>query len=93
MEAIEKHGAMKGFYLAVKRILRCQPLAKGGFDPVPECKDKNHNHDRDSHLLSSERSGNEGSGGYFVDRVPRSVTEINRNLENNIYYNPKEISN
>lgn len=35
LEAIEKHGAFKGFFLAVWRILRCNPFSKGGFDPVP----------------------------------------------------------
>ena len=35
IEAITKYGAVKGSYLAVKRILRCHPFAKGGYDPVP----------------------------------------------------------
>ena len=35
IEAIEKHGALKGGILAVWRILRCNPLSKGGYDPVP----------------------------------------------------------
>lgn len=35
VEAIEKHGALKGGLLAVWRILRCNPFAKGGYDPVP----------------------------------------------------------
>ena len=35
MEAIEKYGAFKGGYLALRRILRCNPLFKGGYDPVP----------------------------------------------------------
>jgi putative membrane protein insertion efficiency factor len=34
-EAIEKYGAFKGSWLAVKRIARCQPFNPGGFDPVP----------------------------------------------------------
>lgn len=36
VEAIETHGAFKGFFLTVYRILRCNPLCKGGYDPVPE---------------------------------------------------------
>ena len=40
IEAIEKYGALKGSYLTTKRILRCNPFAKGGYDPVPEKKVK-----------------------------------------------------
>ena len=35
LEAVEKYGAVKGGYLAVRRILRCHPFHKGGYDPVP----------------------------------------------------------
>ena len=34
-EAVERYGALKGGWLGVKRLLRCQPFCKGGFDPVP----------------------------------------------------------
>ncbi len=33
-EAVEKYGAMRGIWMGVKRILRCQPFCKGGHDPV-----------------------------------------------------------
>ena len=36
IEALEKHGAFFGSVLAVWRILRCNPLCKGGYDPVPD---------------------------------------------------------
>ena len=35
LEALEKYGALKGGYLAVRRILRCNPFHPGGYDPVP----------------------------------------------------------
>ena len=35
LEAIQKYGAVKGTFLAVRRILRCIPLFTGGYDPVP----------------------------------------------------------
>ena len=35
VEAIEKYGALKGGWLTVKRLLRCNPFHKGGYDPVP----------------------------------------------------------
>ncbi|MCF8020222.1 membrane protein insertion efficiency factor YidD [Petrocella atlantisensis] len=34
LEALEKYGFFKGSYLSIKRILRCHPFAKGGFDPL-----------------------------------------------------------
>lgn len=35
IEAIQKYGALKGGSLTVLRLLRCNPFAKGGYDPVP----------------------------------------------------------
>ena len=34
ISAVKKYGAFKGGFLAVKRILRCNPLFKGGYDPL-----------------------------------------------------------
>ena len=38
-EAIELHGARRGAFLAIKRLGRCRPFTKGGFDPVPDAED------------------------------------------------------
>lgn len=34
IEAITKYGAIKGSYLSLTRILRCNPFSKGGYDPL-----------------------------------------------------------
>lgn len=34
-EAIKRHGFVRGSWLATKRLVRCNPFSKGGYDPVP----------------------------------------------------------
>ena len=35
LEAVERHGALRGSWLALTRLLRCHPFARAGHDPVP----------------------------------------------------------
>lgn len=45
-QAIEMHGALKGSWMAAKRIGRCHPWSEGGYDPVPGTESaKEHMHD------------------------------------------------
>lgn len=35
LEALQKYGAAKGAWLALRRLLKCHPFHKGGYDPIP----------------------------------------------------------
>lgn len=41
IEALEKHGVIKGLFLGIKRILKCNPWGTFGYDPVPKKEIKN----------------------------------------------------
>ena len=40
VQAFEEYGAFVGFFLAAYRVLRCNPLCRGGYDPVPQKRNK-----------------------------------------------------
>ena len=46
IEAIEKHGALKGLLMGIARILRCNPFVKGGIDYVPDTFSLKRNPDK-----------------------------------------------
>lgn len=45
LEALDKHGAIKGAWLTIRRIGRCHPWGGSGYDPVPDAKHDHHRHD------------------------------------------------
>jgi putative membrane protein insertion efficiency factor len=40
LEAIERHGVLKGWWLAMCRVSRCHPFCAGGYDPVPQAEEE-----------------------------------------------------
>ncbi len=47
-EAVRRHGAARGGWLALRRLLKCHPLGPSGFDPVPPARRSRNDHNESS---------------------------------------------
>ncbi len=56
LDALAEHGAVRGTWLTVKRILRCHPFARGGYDPIPVKVRSPKLEDRSSDLAAERRT-------------------------------------
>ncbi|MCX6398740.1 MAG: membrane protein insertion efficiency factor YidD [Propionibacteriales bacterium] len=62
VQALQVHGAIKGTWLAVRRLLRCHPWSPGGVDHVPERKTR-HQHDHPERSTRSPELRTASAGG------------------------------
>jgi putative membrane protein insertion efficiency factor len=74
-EAIALHGAKRGSWLALKRLGRCRPFTKGGFDPVPDSTLGYENGDGPSGLVAASRDRHDYSDAEWLRSVNKELVQ------------------
>jgi uncharacterized protein len=82
LRAVGVHGAIKGTWLAVRRLLRCHPWAPGGYDPVPGTPEFEEEI-RDQALRSSRMDSEPGHGQNPVAAAP-APTDLRDDISHDI---------
>jgi len=74
-EAIAQHGATRGSWLALKRLGRCRPFTKGGFDPVPDSTLGYENGEDASGLVAASRDRHDYSDAEWLRSVNKELVQ------------------
>lgn len=92
MEALEIHGVLKGGWLAIKRIARCQPMFPGGIDPVPGTEHRYHTDEDAFEAQNCSCHDNPASAHTLPEAQVINTVPENANSDQNIRTNPSEDS-
>ena len=86
VEALEIHGPFLGFWLALKRILRCQPWGTSGYDPVPQKSSNSPDHKNSEKAVAEEQTD-----GYTSPSNPSANPSGNSNAQQSFVTSSSEV--
>ena len=83
LRAVSVHGAVKGSWLTIRRLLRCHPWAPGGYDPVPGTPEAEEEI-RDQALRSSRMDSEPGPGGEAPGAAAPAPTDVRDDISHDV---------